>query len=229
MSTEANKKLVQQVYADSANRSGTTFVDNLADDASWIVTGQYSWSHEFKGKDAILDGLMGHFRSHFAVPRLEVANWRWSGTRFILRTGKAMAARRKQAVVRFRAVPHLPFSAGAREPVRNELRIGLDGPYDLTLALTGTAFPVDLTAGCAFRDVACTVGAVETAAVAATMAPPLPAEVARTAVCCPERGYARPQQRRRGRREHDHVVVVEDARGGAPASPDLLAGCRVPL
>ena len=34
MSTEANKKLVQQVYADSANRSGTTFVDNLADDAS---------------------------------------------------------------------------------------------------------------------------------------------------------------------------------------------------
>ena len=56
MSTEANKKLVQQIYADSASRSGTTFVDNLADDASWIVTGQYSWSHEFKGKDAILNG-----------------------------------------------------------------------------------------------------------------------------------------------------------------------------
>jgi uncharacterized protein len=67
MSTAANKKLVQQGFDDSANRSGTTFADNLADDASWIVTGQYSWSHEFRGREAILDGLMGHFRSFFAV------------------------------------------------------------------------------------------------------------------------------------------------------------------
>ena len=76
MSAEANKKLVQQVYSDSASRSGTTFVDNLADDASWIVTGQYSWSNEFKGKDAILNGLMGHFRSFFAVrPRTVAFNF----------------------------------------------------------------------------------------------------------------------------------------------------------
>ena len=33
MSADANKKLVQQVYADSASRSGTTFADNLAEDA----------------------------------------------------------------------------------------------------------------------------------------------------------------------------------------------------
>jgi ketosteroid isomerase-like protein len=63
MSAEANKKLVQQVYTDSANRSGTTFVDNLADDARWIVTGQNSWSHEFKGKDAIVNDLLGQVRS----------------------------------------------------------------------------------------------------------------------------------------------------------------------
>jgi uncharacterized protein len=72
----ANKKLVQQVYADSADRSGTTFADHLADDASWIVTGQYSWSHEFKGRDAILNGLLGHFRSFFAVrPRTVAFNF----------------------------------------------------------------------------------------------------------------------------------------------------------
>jgi ketosteroid isomerase-like protein len=65
MSAADNKKLIQQVLADSANRSGTTFADNLAEDASWIVTGQYSWSHEFKGRDAIQNGLMGHFRSFF--------------------------------------------------------------------------------------------------------------------------------------------------------------------
>ena len=61
-----NKKLVQQIFADSAARSGTTFADNLAEDASWVVTGQYSWSHEFRGRDAIQNGLMGHFRSFFA-------------------------------------------------------------------------------------------------------------------------------------------------------------------
>ncbi|MDO9562574.1 MAG: nuclear transport factor 2 family protein [Bradyrhizobium sp.] len=76
MTAAANKKLVQQVYADSANRSGTTFADHLADDASWIVTGQYSWSHEFRGREAILEGLMGHFRSLFAVrPRTVAFNF----------------------------------------------------------------------------------------------------------------------------------------------------------
>ena len=63
MSAEANKKLVQQVYTDSANRSGTTFADNLADDASWVVTGQYSWSRTFTGKEAILNDLHGHVRT----------------------------------------------------------------------------------------------------------------------------------------------------------------------
>ncbi|MBA2400418.1 MAG: nuclear transport factor 2 family protein [Bradyrhizobium sp.] len=76
MSAADNKKLVQQIYADSANRSGTTFVDNLAPDATWVVTGQYSWSHEFKGADAIQNGLMGHFRSFFAVrPRTVAFNF----------------------------------------------------------------------------------------------------------------------------------------------------------
>ena len=76
MSAEANKKLVQQIYTDSADRSGTTFADNLAEDAVWIVTGQYSCPHEFKGRDAIQNGLMGHFRSFFAVrPRTVAFNF----------------------------------------------------------------------------------------------------------------------------------------------------------
>ena len=40
------------------------------------MTGQYSWSHEFKGRDAIQNGLMGHFRSFFAVrPRTVAFNF----------------------------------------------------------------------------------------------------------------------------------------------------------
>ncbi|MBR0696803.1 nuclear transport factor 2 family protein [Bradyrhizobium lablabi] len=76
MSAADNKRLVQQVFTDSASRSGTTFADNLAEDASWIVTGQYSWSHEFKGREAIQNGLMGHFRSFFAErPRTVAFNF----------------------------------------------------------------------------------------------------------------------------------------------------------
>jgi glucose-6-phosphate 1-dehydrogenase len=74
----------------------------------------------------------------FAEVTLELNSWRWAGTRFLLRTGKALAQRRKEAVVRFRPVPHLPFDDAA-EPVINELRIGLDGPYNLVLQLTGRA------------------------------------------------------------------------------------------
>jgi glucose-6-phosphate 1-dehydrogenase len=75
----------------------------------------------------------------FAEVVLELDSWRWSGTRFLLRTGKALSAVQKEAVVRFRPVPHLPFGEEAGAPAPNELHIGLDGPYDLTLHLTGTA------------------------------------------------------------------------------------------
>jgi ketosteroid isomerase-like protein len=74
MSAAENKQLVKQIYTDAANRSGTTFVDHLADDACWTVTGQYSWSRTFKGKDAVLNGLMGHFRSLFAERPRTVAH-----------------------------------------------------------------------------------------------------------------------------------------------------------
>jgi uncharacterized protein len=66
MSSADNKKLVQQIYMDSAARSGTTFADNLAEEVCWVVTGQHSWSQTVSGRDAVLNGLMGHFRSLIA-------------------------------------------------------------------------------------------------------------------------------------------------------------------
>ena len=76
MSAADNKKLVQQVYTDAANRSGTTFIDNIADDVRWVVTGQYSWSRTFEGRDAVLNGLQGHFRSLLAErPRTVAFNF----------------------------------------------------------------------------------------------------------------------------------------------------------
>lgn len=75
----------------------------------------------------------------FAEILLELDSPRWSGTRFLLRAGKALSRRRKGVIVRFRPVPSLPFGPGTPDPPPNELRIGLDGPETFTLDLTGSA------------------------------------------------------------------------------------------
>jgi glucose-6-phosphate 1-dehydrogenase len=70
----------------------------------------------------------------FAEVVLELDSWRWSGSRFRLRTGKALGRDRKEIVVHFRGAPHHPFDQPAAP---NRLRFGLE-PEDLSLELTGT-------------------------------------------------------------------------------------------
>jgi glucose-6-phosphate 1-dehydrogenase len=72
----------------------------------------------------------------FAEVMLELDTPRWRGTRFVLRAGKALRARRKEAAVRFRATDP--------EESPGFLRIGIDGPRDLALRLNGVA-PMTLT------------------------------------------------------------------------------------
>ncbi|WP_218712169.1 glucose-6-phosphate dehydrogenase [Arthrobacter sp. BF1] len=74
-----------------------------------------------------------------------VNNWRWAGVPFILRSGKALGRTRKEAVVTFKAVPHLPIGfKGTDSPTR--LHIGF-GPETLTLDLDvigpGNLFTLD--------------------------------------------------------------------------------------
>jgi glucose-6-phosphate 1-dehydrogenase len=76
----------------------------------------------------------GHDTETFAEVELGLDSWRWADTTFRLRTGKALARDRKEVVVHFRPVPHLP-SEGAVPP-SNRLRFGLE-PQDLALELTG--------------------------------------------------------------------------------------------
>jgi len=59
----------------------------------------------------------------------------WRGTRFVLRAGKALGQRRKELVLRFRTSRGLTTDDGER--ASSELRIGLDGPNDLVMQLTG--------------------------------------------------------------------------------------------
>lgn len=64
-----------------------------------------------------------------AEVRVNIDNWRWQGVPFVLRSGKALGKKRKEAVVTFRPVPHLPKGfTGIDTP--NQLRIGF-GPDTL--------------------------------------------------------------------------------------------------
>jgi glucose-6-phosphate 1-dehydrogenase len=72
----------------------------------------------------------------FAEVHFELDNWRWAGTIFRLRSGKALRHDRKDVAVHFRPVPHLPFEhQGQARP--NVLRFGLE-PESVVLELTGT-------------------------------------------------------------------------------------------
>ena len=79
MSTAANKTLIQDIFAsagnpDASKRDRALFVASLADDAKWIVTGQYSWSRTFAGKESILRDLHGHVGSLLAARTRTVAH-----------------------------------------------------------------------------------------------------------------------------------------------------------
>ena len=51
-----------------------------------------------------------------AEVQVDIDNWRWQGVPFILRSGKALGPMRKEAVVTFRPVPHLPRASPASTP-----------------------------------------------------------------------------------------------------------------
>ncbi len=76
---------------------------------------------------------------------LGIDNWRWSGVPFTLRSGKALATARKEIVVTFKDVPHLPSGFTGR-PGPAALRISLS-PDDISLDLNingqGDPFTID--------------------------------------------------------------------------------------
>ena len=54
----------------------------------------------------------------FVALKLGVANWRWAGVPFYLRTGKRLPQRFSEIVVGFRRVPHVIFPMHARRHTR---------------------------------------------------------------------------------------------------------------
>ena len=63
MSAADNKKLMETIFAAVAAGDRTSYVDALADDVTMTVTGQYSWSQTFHGKESVLRDLYGYVAS----------------------------------------------------------------------------------------------------------------------------------------------------------------------
>jgi len=91
-----------------------------------------------------------HRTETFAEMELQLDNWRWHGTIFRLRTGKALGRDRKEVAVHFRPVPHLPRGMHG-DPQPNVLRFGLE-PEGVAVEMSGvgprahTLVPLTLTA-----------------------------------------------------------------------------------
>jgi ketosteroid isomerase-like protein len=69
MNAAENKKLMQDIFSQLATGDSTLFVERLADEVVMRVTGQYSWSRTFNGKQALLRDLYGYVRSLTQEPR----------------------------------------------------------------------------------------------------------------------------------------------------------------
>ncbi len=61
----------------------------------------------------------------FVAIKAEIANWRWAGVPFYLRTGKRLADRVSEIVIVFRPIPHSIFPSGSGQIHTNRLVIRL--------------------------------------------------------------------------------------------------------
>ncbi|AGT07948.1 glucose-6-phosphate dehydrogenase [Paracoccus aminophilus] len=88
-----------------------------------IVRGQYLAGPDGPGYLDDVENAESRTESFVAL-KLTIANWRWTGTPFYLRTGKRLRARTSEIVVTFKEPPHSIFDE-AEAPKANQLVIKL--------------------------------------------------------------------------------------------------------
>ncbi len=92
------------------------------------VRGQYRAGAEATGPvPGYLDELgdSASATETFVAIHAEIANWRWAGVPFFLRTGKRLPARLSEIVITFRAIPHSVFGQDAGPIAANRLVLRL--------------------------------------------------------------------------------------------------------
>lgn len=104
------------------------------DDLSDVVRGQYLPAGEEPGYLEDVGDPASRTESYVAI-KAEVANWRWNGTPFYLRTGKRLRGRVSEIAVHFKDAPHSIFPETAGDAGPNVLVIRLQPDEGVTLSL----------------------------------------------------------------------------------------------
>jgi glucose-6-phosphate 1-dehydrogenase len=113
-------------------------VDEVGND---VVRGQYEGYRQEEGVDP-------QSRTEtFVAMRLRIDNWRWGGVPVYIRTGKELPKRVTEVVLRFTAVPHLPFApTQVRKLGPNTLVLRIQPDEGITLSfgakVPGTTFDI---------------------------------------------------------------------------------------
>ena len=66
MTTEHNKQLLKDVFAETAKGNGRPFVAAMADDVTWTIIGSTQWSKTYRGKKVVLTELLGPLNMQLA-------------------------------------------------------------------------------------------------------------------------------------------------------------------
>lgn len=68
MGAAENKQLMRHIFSELSKGNSRPFVESMADDFRWTVTGATPWSKTYEGKQAVLNELLGQLRSRFGEP-----------------------------------------------------------------------------------------------------------------------------------------------------------------
>lgn len=66
MSAAHNKKILEEVFAETAKGNGRLFVAAMAEDVTWTIIGSTQWSKTYRGKKAVLTELLGPLNAQLA-------------------------------------------------------------------------------------------------------------------------------------------------------------------
>ncbi len=99
-----------------------------------IVRGQYLAGSNHASYLTDVENPASHSESFIAL-RLHIANWRWNGTPFYLRTGKRLKARMSEIVIQFKDPPHSIFDSATGQGA-NVLSIRLQPDEGMDLIVT---------------------------------------------------------------------------------------------
>jgi glucose-6-phosphate 1-dehydrogenase len=111
---------------------------NASNAAQLTVRGQYRAGASEGGAVPGYAEEVGNDRTRtetFVALKAEIANWRWAGTPFYLRTGKRMPQRVSEVIVAFREIPHSIFPPESGRISRTRLAVRLQPDEGIKLWL----------------------------------------------------------------------------------------------